>query len=319
MNIPSSSLKNPSSISINQSPSFSENDISSQIQERELKQKEIDQEKLDAKKHQQNQIITLKDVLEKEYSALNTKTEFNESASSYDEDPETQSFFLAEKSSVLKSLDLKPWESVLDVGCWTGKYLVEFSKVSNTKLYWMDLSSKMLDHAKSKSDLKDKVQYSTWDIWKDRLPFDDASLDKISCAHVIKFLNKEQCAHFLQEAQRVLKPGGKLVITNNTPADTENRENGSNIKRNAQIQEQINKQKEQIQWEKQKEESGPKMFPYTLDDYQTLGNQSHLQLKSDFILIDEKIKDMMTSESYDKVKNHPYLIQLTLTKPWIHQ
>jgi hypothetical protein len=108
MNIPSSSLKNPSSISINQSPSFSENDISSQIQERELKQKEIDQEKLDAKKHQQNQIITLKDVLEKEYSALNTKTEFNESASSYDEDPETQSFFLAEKSSVLKSLDLKP-------------------------------------------------------------------------------------------------------------------------------------------------------------------------------------------------------------------
>jgi ubiquinone/menaquinone biosynthesis C-methylase UbiE len=64
---------------------------------------------------------------------------------------------------------------------------------------------------------------------------------------VIKFLNKEQCAHFLQEAQRVLKPGGKLVITNNTPADTENRENGSNIKRNAQIQEQINKQKEQIQ------------------------------------------------------------------------
>jgi hypothetical protein len=28
---------------------------------------------------------------------------------------------------------------------------------------------------------------------------------------------------------------------------------------------------------------------------------------------------MMTSESYDKVKNHPYLIQLTLTKPWIHQ
>jgi hypothetical protein len=57
------------------------------------------------------------------------------------------------------------------------------------------------------------------------------------------------------------------------------------------------------------------MFPYTLDDYQTLGNQSHLQLKSDFILIDEKIKDMMTSESYDKVKNHPYLIQLTLTKP----
>lgn len=312
MNVPSSSLENLSSnLSSSQVSSFSEEDIFLQTQDRELKQQQIDQEKLESKKYQQTQIISLKSDLEKEDSASNTKTEFNESASSYDEDPETQSFFLAEKPSVLKSLDLKSWESVLDVGCWTGKYLVEFSKISDTKLYWMDLSPDMLEHSKSKSELKDKVQYSTWDIWKDRLPFDDASLDKISCAHVIKFINKEQFAHFLQEAQRVLKPGGRLVITNNTPLDTPNRENGSNFVRN---QNKYINQQDQV-WE----DEWLQMYVYTLDDYQIIAKQTGMTLDIKYITINESIQNMITPESYQKVKWKKYLIQLTLTKPWIHQ
>jgi hypothetical protein len=57
------------------------------------------------------------------------------------------------------------------------------------------------------------------------------------------------------------------------------------------------------------------MFPYTLDNYRTLVNQSSFQFEEKPIPIDENIKDMLTPESYKTVEGKSYLIQLTLTKP----
>jgi len=99
--------------------------------------------------------------------------------------------------------------SVLDLGCGTGVVIRQFAKMLHpaSKLHGADVSTKLLGEAVKYSE-NDKIQ---WDhIGSESLPYDDGTFDVI-VMHTLLSHVPDPLA-ILNEAQRVLKKGGKLIV-----------------------------------------------------------------------------------------------------------
>lgn len=122
---------------------------------------------------------------------------------------------------MLRNLELKGNEKVLDLGCGRGLVLCNIAKqLSDGEAHGIDLwlskdqsgnsAEKALENA-DREGVKDKVTIHTGDICA--LPFPNNSFDVIIsslCLHNIK--DQEGRERALQELIRTLKPGGKFVI-----------------------------------------------------------------------------------------------------------
>jgi SAM-dependent methyltransferase len=56
------------------------------------------------------------------------------------------------------------------------------------------------------------VDYGGIDIGRDSLPFGDASVGIVICRHVFEHVPPQRLGHALTEIDRVLEPGGKLIV-----------------------------------------------------------------------------------------------------------
>jgi len=96
----------------------------------------------------------------------------------------------------------------LEVGAGTG----EISKVliKNFDVIATDISPNMVDQ------IKDKLKIKTYVSDAEKLPFKNNSFNTIIAAEMIYYLDNPR--KFLNETKRILKPGGKLILTsaNNT-------------------------------------------------------------------------------------------------------
>ncbi len=108
----------------------------------------------------------------------------------------------------LEQLDLKPSDRLLDVGCGTGSLLPVISeRFPSAELVGLDLCIEMLSVARGKLDGHTALVAAR----AENLPFPDCHFDiVVSCStlHYIRYPEES-----LLELQRVLKPGGKLIIT----------------------------------------------------------------------------------------------------------
>ncbi|MDI6751649.1 MAG: ubiquinone/menaquinone biosynthesis methyltransferase [bacterium] len=91
---------------------------------------------------------------------------------------------------------------VLDVGCGTGDFCIELER-AGLKVFGIDSVSDMLKIAKSKIN----CQLSMADAH--HLPFSDNFFDGITIGFALRHL---EIPVFFDEARRVLKPKGKIVI-----------------------------------------------------------------------------------------------------------
>lgn len=130
--------------------------------------------------------------------------EFDKFAKSYDSGlmgKGSKKFYV----NLVKALDIRDGDAVLDVGCGTGTVLSYVHKNRDIQGYGLDVSENMIAIAKEKNP---EFSFVTGD--SAQLPYEDRSMDVImACMAYHHFPEQEK---FRKEALRVLKPGGSLYI-----------------------------------------------------------------------------------------------------------
>ncbi|MGV6828659.1 MAG: bifunctional demethylmenaquinone methyltransferase/2-methoxy-6-polyprenyl-1,4-benzoquinol methylase UbiE [Flavobacteriales bacterium] len=116
------------------------------------------------------------------------------------------------RKKVLKMVNSKKPESILDIATGTGDLAIIFAKNTKaTKIVGLDISEGMLAVAKKKiknTSLDKKIEFIKAD--SENLPFNDNSFDTITVSFGIR--NFEHLDKGLSEIYRVLKPTGLFVV-----------------------------------------------------------------------------------------------------------
>lgn len=111
-------------------------------------------------------------------------------------------------------VDNGPWNSyyVLDLACGTGVVTKELAKNigPNGKIIALDMNSQMLNVAKSKcNEWANNIEFIKGTA--DSLDISDNSMDKVVCQQGFQFFPNKKAA--AREIYRVLKPGGKAILS----------------------------------------------------------------------------------------------------------
>lgn len=115
---------------------------------------------------------------------------------------------------LLAGLELAPGERVLEVGCGVGAVLGELAAAEPTlQLTGLDRSAEQVAGARQHLDARG-VQASLIQGDALALPFADGSFDRVVMVWVLEHLTNEPMRlAALREARRVLRPGGRIDLT----------------------------------------------------------------------------------------------------------
>jgi len=103
---------------------------------------------------------------------------------------------------------VKDRDKVLDLGCGNGR-LTELFQGRHIEYFGIDNSEKLIEIARQKYP---NVDFRVFDGFK--IPFGDNFFAKIYCIAVLHHIPGRQLRQeFLDEARRVLKPGGRLILS----------------------------------------------------------------------------------------------------------
>src|SRR3954467_5611845 len=133
-------------------------------------------------------------------------TEYAKAAKDYDQ---TWAFYVDTTTrETLRRMPMTPGASVLDVGCGTGELLMRLrAKYPDAFLAALGPVAEMLDVARDKLSGKEDLRIG----YADSLPWASGSFDVVVSCNMFHYI-----AHPLQalhEMERVLRPGGTLVMT----------------------------------------------------------------------------------------------------------
>ncbi len=108
--------------------------------------------------------------------------------------------------------ELRPFrgQRILEAGCGDGRFLYELRKeTDNAILHGIDYSARAISFARV---FNPGVALSVADLTKD-LPFDDGYFDQVVLIETIEHIPPESLSHALTEVARILKSGGRVVIS----------------------------------------------------------------------------------------------------------
>lgn len=114
------------------------------------------------------------------------------------------------KKAIAQLKDLKP-KTILDVATGTGDFALEAMSLNPDKITGVDISVGMLELGKvkiAKKNLSNKIEMVVGD--SENLPFQDNTYDAATVAFGVR--NFENLQKGLTDINRVLRPGGKLVV-----------------------------------------------------------------------------------------------------------
>ena len=111
----------------------------------------------------------------------------------------------------VQDLDLRPNSRILEVGCGAGLLTIALARhgYSIDALDAADAMLQMTRNAAARQCVQDRVRLHAADVHA--LPFQPQTFDLVIAIGVIPWLHSERLA--LREMQRVLKPGGYLLVT----------------------------------------------------------------------------------------------------------
>lgn len=150
----------------------------------------------------------MRDIMKKDFIKLSQEW-FDYQAKVYDE-TDTILYSKYGKIScqdIFDHLKGKAFESLLDIGCGTGFLIDMLAKEHPAKYVGLDLSPEMVKQASDK-----EIPSATFvEGRSDELPFEDNSFDVVTCSQ--SFHHYPDTDKALQEARRVLKPGGLYILS----------------------------------------------------------------------------------------------------------
>jgi ubiquinone/menaquinone biosynthesis C-methylase UbiE len=127
-------------------------------------------------------------------------------------DEMTMNFLKPMGEEIIRMLDLKDNDFVLDIATGTGEPgLTIASKLIEGKVIGTDLSEGMLEVARENAIKRNIKNYGTVNCDVSSLPFEDNTFDAISCRFGFMFFPDMLLA--AKEIIRVLKPGGRMVTS----------------------------------------------------------------------------------------------------------
>lgn len=114
--------------------------------------------------------------------------------------------------NLIRLLDIKKGEVVLELGCGSGFFAREFAK-KGAEIIGVDISEELITAAKKSASGKERYIVGS----ADNLSFiKDKSVDKITL--ILAIQNIDNVHKVFAECRRILKPNGKLFIVMNHPA-----------------------------------------------------------------------------------------------------
>ena len=146
-----------------------------------------------------------------EYKKLSV-SEFTKAAKNYEND-KAGIYKMCRKDypPILKEIKRKPFKTLLDAGCGTAPMISLLSeKYPDAHFTGLDLTPEMIKQAKRKG-LKN-AEFAVGDC--EKMPFEDSSFDIVINSQSFHHYPDPQA--FFNEVSRVLKPGGMLVLRDNT-------------------------------------------------------------------------------------------------------
>lgn len=112
--------------------------------------------------------------------------------------------------------DLPQAGRILDLGCSAGSFL-DMMAESRPDLtgVGVDIASRQIDYARLNVEPKHggRVKFVQVDERAPHLPFEDYSFDAVTCVEVIEHIHPYLALKMLADARRILKPGGRLIVT----------------------------------------------------------------------------------------------------------
>ena len=133
-------------------------------------------------------------------------TEYRSLADAYDR---KWSFYIeATTRETIARLSLRAEDRLLDIGCGTGALLHRLAAVHPvSRLAGVDPVPEMLEAARDKLSPAIELRQG----WAEQLPFADSQFDIVVSCSMFHYIDRPSDA--LGEIQRVLRPGGQLVVT----------------------------------------------------------------------------------------------------------
>ena len=103
----------------------------------------------------------------------------------------------------------EPVESLLDVGCNVGGWLTDCARFyPSARLAGVEINQSALEVARTRVPTA-----QLYHAGAENLPFPDESFDYVTCIEVLEHLPDDLRPVALREMQRVLQPGGRLILT----------------------------------------------------------------------------------------------------------
>lgn len=136
--------------------------------------------------------------------------QWDREASEYDERRGSDGRYMAAIEAAVRNLDAQPTDTVLDAACGTGMTTRRLL-ASGCRVTALDLSIESLNWLRNHT-VGQTLRVVQGDLT--RLPFDDESFDRVLCANALQHIEESgQRASVIRELVRVLKPGGRMVVT----------------------------------------------------------------------------------------------------------
>ena len=126
-------------------------------------------------------------------------------------------------------LRLTPGSTLLDLACGRGAYGLLIAQKAGTSLIGVDFSAQALTEAGEQAARMgvNKASFRTGELTATGLP--DACVDAVLCTDAIQFPDEPAIAY--SEIRRVLKPGGRVVLTSWEPLDRDDERISPRVRR----------------------------------------------------------------------------------------